>query len=632
MDARSFRRRRGALAPLVALTLLLVGPAATAAAGPPVALGPDTTLGTVVNGVAAESGGTAIAVGADGGDVLVRRIGTTGLVLDTFDAGQGTATAVTVQPDGWIIVAGKPAGGDLTGFVRRYAPDGRLDLNFGVDGTAALTAMTPRAVTMAPGRRIVVGGDAPARDGAGRASLVRLFPNGQADRGFGRGGASSFDVGRYSRINAVVAQPDGRIVFAGQRAPKLQITAAIVGRASLSGALDRSFGVGGLVVRDAAGGGFAAFNGVALEPSGNVVAAGGELGNGGASATFLRTDPTGRPDAGFGSGGVARLPASQNVTAPDRVGAAAVAVAGGGELVGAGTFQDGGRHDAALWALTPSGAPDPAAGAGGLTRTPPSGADGTDTLGLSIAPSGVLFTGGQNTNLNGTSHGVVRVTTGFGAPPANPLSDEVPKAPPEAVDRTPALLEVLRARISGSHLDVVARLARAATGRLRVTYQANGVIRRFTVTVPRGGRSIHVRRGLPARARRGGAGLVRLAYAGSKAVRPETTRVRAGRRPAALRVASAAIDSGSFLVAAGTVASRATGSVLVRLTYRSPDGRPVSLDYPARIAHRRWRVEVRLPDAAASAGGALLVRYPGARARQVRGEQRARTIAGLSAG
>ncbi len=140
------------------------------------------------------------------------------------------------------------------------------------------------------------------------------------------------------------------------------------------------------------------------------------------------------------------------------------------------------------------------------------------------------------------------------------------------------------------------------------------------------------RRSLPKALRRGGTGLVSFAYTGNSAVRPESATLRAGRHAAALRLTAAHIDGSSFLVATGTVAARVTGRLLVRVTYVAADGQPVGLDYRPVVRSGRWRVEERLPDAAASSGGALTVRYTGSARSAIRGEQRAAGLRGLADG
>ncbi|MCW3040925.1 MAG: enzyme repeat protein [Solirubrobacterales bacterium] len=589
-------------------------------------------MGTAVNGLAAEAGGTVVAVGEDNGATLVRRVAPDGTVVQSFDAGKGAATGVAIQSNGGIVVVGTDRSTELAGFVRRFTTDGQPDPAFGQNGAVPLTTMTPRAVAMAPGGRIVIGGSLSTRDGADRGGLVRLLPDGRGDAGFGRSGVTTFDIGRYSRVNAVVAQPDGRILFAGQRAPDLRITTAVAGRTTLDGRLDRSFNATGIFVHDAGGSVNARFNGLALEPSGAVLLAGAEVHPDGTQAPFVRLTPEGRLDPGFGMGGVTRLPSSVPMTISDPVGAMAVAVAGGGEIVGVGGFQDSGQRSEALWALTASGAPDKSVAPGGLVRIRPDGVDGTEASALTVTPAGALTAGGRDQDFNGPDAGVVRFAGGFGTPPVNPLSEEVPVVAPAQGDRRPARLAVSRAVVVGRTLRVTASLTYGATGVLRGSYEANGTRSRFTARIAAGNRVTMMTRTLSARARRGGRGLVRLSYGGSGKVRPASALLRAGPRSSGLRVRKAAVDPSSFLVVAGSAGDRTTGTVLVRMSYVAPDGRLVKLDYRAPVRRRIWRVEERLPDAAAAAGGEVLVRYVGLPSRGLRGVQDSRLVGSVGFG
>ena len=58
--------------------------------------------------------------------------GVGGKVVSNFGTGLDAASAVAVQPDGKIVIAGSAFNGDF--LVARYAPDGILDPSFGTGG------------------------------------------------------------------------------------------------------------------------------------------------------------------------------------------------------------------------------------------------------------------------------------------------------------------------------------------------------------------------------------------------------------------------------------------------------------------------------------------------------------------
>jgi uncharacterized delta-60 repeat protein len=199
----------------------------------------DTTFGT--GGIAAvdfggDDFGDAIARQADGrilvagrstaAGAVVARVRATGVLDPDFDgdgrvtlpgAANGRATAVLVQPDRKIVVAGNAGGlGAMT--VTRLAPSGALDTGFGTGGTAtidfgALADLAAGAALQADGKIVVAGYSQSAED----VAVARLNPNGSPDASFGVGGKATVDFGAATFGNAVALAPNKRIVVAGQK-------------------------------------------------------------------------------------------------------------------------------------------------------------------------------------------------------------------------------------------------------------------------------------------------------------------------------------------------------------------------------------------------------------------------------
>jgi uncharacterized delta-60 repeat protein len=156
---------------------------------------------------------------------VVARLRLNGALDPDFDAdgrvtlpwGGGGATAVLVQPDQRIIVAGSGPGGE-TMKVTRLRPDGSPDPGFGTSGTATIDfgALEDLAggAALQPDGRIVVAGYSQADEDV---AVARLEPDGSLDAGFGAAGKRLVDFGAATFGNAVALQPDGRIVVAGQR-------------------------------------------------------------------------------------------------------------------------------------------------------------------------------------------------------------------------------------------------------------------------------------------------------------------------------------------------------------------------------------------------------------------------------
>ncbi|HEU4355713.1 MAG TPA: delta-60 repeat domain-containing protein [Actinomycetota bacterium] len=201
---------------------------------------------------------------------LDRSFGERGTVLSRR---WGVARAVALQPDGRIVVTGYDTYGLV---VARFLTDGTPDDTFGGDGFArrVVSEIFPLSVALQPSGRIVVGGD---YDIFARG-LARFTARGRLDDTFGGDGVVQTQVGSGEQAVAGLAiQPNGRIVAAGYYGPHEGGTTEVfhiaVTRHLRNGKLDDSWSGNGKVVTSFAGGAYA--RGVALQPDGKVVVAGG---------------------------------------------------------------------------------------------------------------------------------------------------------------------------------------------------------------------------------------------------------------------------------------------------------------------------------------------------------------------
>lgn len=137
-----------------------------------------------------------------------------------------------------------------------------------------------------------------ARQGAAQA--------GQLDPTFGNGGIATTDFGdqlssgNMATANAVVIQSDGKIVVAGGAPGSNGFPVAAVVRYNTNGSLDTSFGSGGIVTTSSIED--APFTAVALQSNGEIVAVAG-----GFSAFVARYTTSGALDSTFGTGGIVTL-------------------------------------------------------------------------------------------------------------------------------------------------------------------------------------------------------------------------------------------------------------------------------------------------------------------------------------
>ena len=122
----------------------------------------------------------------------------------------GRRTIVIVALVLWLCVA--LAGG------RAFAAAGGLDPGFGTQGAALVDSggsEVATAVAIQPDGKIVVAGYTTNGATGYDAAVYRLKANGSLDKSFGGDGKVTIDSGGNEYANAVVIQPDGKIVVAG---------------------------------------------------------------------------------------------------------------------------------------------------------------------------------------------------------------------------------------------------------------------------------------------------------------------------------------------------------------------------------------------------------------------------------
>lgn len=124
--------------------------------------------------------------------------GAGGIVTTDFFGSDNFATAIAVQPDGKIIVAGEALSGTQKTFALiRYNSDGSIDATFGSDGKV-LTTFSDRdsrayEIVLQPDQKIVLAGDSFHGDPLSDSdfALARYNSEGTLDQSFGSGGLSS---------------------------------------------------------------------------------------------------------------------------------------------------------------------------------------------------------------------------------------------------------------------------------------------------------------------------------------------------------------------------------------------------------------------------------------------------------
>src|SRR5439155_8159035 len=185
--------------------------------------------------------------------------GTSGMVTTDIDHSTDIANAVAIQADGKLVVVGQTyKNNDYSTedfVVARYNTDGTLDTSFGRGGKVRTDfpglAAVPSAVVIQPDGKIVVAGGAfPLFTFAGDFKVVRYNPNGSLDTSFGSGGiVTTIFPGDGSYAFAVALQSDGKIIAAGTdfvdfNPGDMSDTDFALARYNSEGSLDTTFGNG----------------------------------------------------------------------------------------------------------------------------------------------------------------------------------------------------------------------------------------------------------------------------------------------------------------------------------------------------------------------------------------------------
>jgi uncharacterized delta-60 repeat protein len=177
---------------------------------------------------------------------------------------------IAVQGSGRIVLGGvsRGLGYDAEGWVlTAYGSDGAVDSDFGrvvVEGAGL------RGMTLDGSDRILGSGDVD-----GQFVLIRHATDGSIDTSFGNGGTATISTTDPALGNAVLVQPDGKIVTAVNLYDANDMLYCQLARFTSAGTLDTGFGLGGyseMLAESGANVGLA--HGALIDGSGDLVFAG----------------------------------------------------------------------------------------------------------------------------------------------------------------------------------------------------------------------------------------------------------------------------------------------------------------------------------------------------------------------
>jgi uncharacterized delta-60 repeat protein len=224
--------------------------------------------------------------------------------------GSSGGNALVLQSDGKIVLAGTGNGNGALNFAAaRLNPDGSLDASFGKSGVATVPIgpeAIANAVSLQPDGKIVLGGMAYTTHNAFAAA--RLNANGTIDTTFGTNGVTTLSPNAAAW--GMVLQSDGKVVLGGEQAYN-NTEAYMAARLRSNGVLDASYGHGGIVTVPI---GVKAYGDAIALQNGKVILAGSAWTNTSVAAT-VRLNTDGSLDQTYGSGGISTFPSWYGVNA-----------------------------------------------------------------------------------------------------------------------------------------------------------------------------------------------------------------------------------------------------------------------------------------------------------------------------
>ncbi|MGC1378571.1 MAG: hypothetical protein WA821_20235 [Anaerolineales bacterium] len=205
-----------------------------------------------------------------------KSFGVNGKALTDFGGAVDRSSAMLLQPDGKIILAG--ASNNMGFALARYNANGSPDTSFGNRGKL-ITNISKNSIAddlaLQPDGKIVAAGE---NDVTGLVVLARYNPNGSLDKTFGVAGILNTKISAEMDGNSLAVQPDGRLMVSGDSYAGSAPDAFVLARYKSNGALDTTFGANGVAIT---GIGDASWAGdTAFQPDGKLIVAGGSSTNG----------------------------------------------------------------------------------------------------------------------------------------------------------------------------------------------------------------------------------------------------------------------------------------------------------------------------------------------------------------
>ncbi len=288
-----------------------------------------------------------------------------------------------------------------------FSMQGTLDTSFNQTGTPPGTVVTAtgfgvsqiNSIAMQSNGQIVVGGFAVNLGSPANFALARYNTNGTLDTNFGTNGIATFQPGAgTNELTSIAIQSNGQIVAGGYISEQFALV-----RYNTNGTLDTSFGTNGIVITLISGSIQSNINSIAIQPNGQIVAAGFAI-IGANEFALARYNTNGTLDTSFGTNGVV----TTSISGSNFSQINSITMQSNGQIVAGGyaTQIVSGINEFALARYNPNGALDTSFGTNGVVTTSISGSTNNQINSVLIQSNGQIVAGGS-TIINGASEFVL---------------------------------------------------------------------------------------------------------------------------------------------------------------------------------------------------------------------------------
>lgn len=238
---------------------------------------------------------------------------TNGRLTTDFQNRADVATSIALNGNKFIV-AGTTYSVNFTEptfAIAQYNLDGTIDKSFGNNGKLIITFGTNNAeaksIAIQPDGKIIIGGTiSDPVSGEADFVLVRTDQNGILDKSFGSTGKVILDLNQSDYLNALVLQPDNKLLAAGATNDSVDIynKQFLIVRLNINGTPDSSFNGNGIVITDYQNGEQNGIEAIGLETDGKIIVSGPTYNNATDFGFLVAAYNTnGTLDASFGTNG-----------------------------------------------------------------------------------------------------------------------------------------------------------------------------------------------------------------------------------------------------------------------------------------------------------------------------------------